>query len=206
MFGVTGSGDTSGYGRLVRTIPTPGSSNRPFGGDFDYVADELERAFPAFNEAIEKIVVDRGELTLHVRVSHLLQVAKTLRDTPTLRYEMCLGVVGAHYPEDSGRELHAIYPLLSLTHNRRIRIEVSVPISQPQIPSVVSLWASNNWHEREAFDMFGIDFTGHPGLTRILMPDDWQSFPQRKDYALGGVPVEYKGATVPPPDERRSYL
>ena len=106
----------------------------------------------------------------------------------------------------SGRELHAIYPLLSLTHNRRIRIEVSVPISQPQIPSVVSLWASNNWHEREAFDMFGIDFTSHRGLTRILMPDDWQSFPQRKDYALGGVPVEYKGATVPPPDERRSYL
>ena len=67
------------------------------------------------------------------------------------------------------------------------------------------LWAGNNWHERESFDMFGVIFDGHPGLTRILMPDDWIGHPQRKDYPLGGIPVEYKGATVPPPSERRSY-
>jgi len=205
MFGATGSGDTSGYGGLVRSVASAGSSSRPFGSYFDDVADSLERAYPAFSDAIEKIVIDRDELTMHVRANRLLEVAKILRDEPSLRFEMCLGVSGAHYPAETGRELHAIFPLLSLTHNRRIRLEVSIPDANPHMPSVVSIWAGNNWHERETFDMFGIIFDGHPGLTRILMPDDWAGHPQRKDYALGGIPVEYKGATVPPPSERRAY-
>jgi len=116
-----------------------------------------------------------------------------------------MGVSGVHYPEDTGREFHAVYPLLSITHNRRIRLEVSVPETNPHIPSLVEVWGGNNWHERETFDMFGIIFDGHPGLTRILMPDDWPGHPQRKDYPLGGIPIEYKGATVPAPSERRSY-
>ena len=128
-----------------------------------------------------------------------------LRDTQSLRFEVCLGVNGVHYPEDKNHELHAVYPLLSMTHNRRIRLEVSVPDSDPHLPSLVEVWAGNNWHERETWDMFGIIFDGHPGLTRILMPDDWPGHPQRKDYPLGGIPIEYKGATVPAPSERRSY-
>ena len=203
MFGAHGTGDTSGYGGLVRTAASTGSSERPYGSYFDEVADDLERAYPLFSEAIERIVVDRGELTMHVKREKLVEVSKILRDS--LKFEMCMGVSGVNYPADSGRELHAVYPLLSLTYNRRIRLEVSVPDSDPHIPSVVEVWAGNNWHERETFDMFGIIFDGHPGLTRILMPDDWQGHPQRKDYALGGIPVEYKGATTPPPNERRSY-
>ena len=161
--------------------------------------------FRSFNDAIEKVVVDRGELTLHIKREKLFDVAKKLRDTESLRFEMCMGVNGVHYPEDKGRELHAVYPLLSLTHNRRIRLEVSVPESDPHIPSLVEVWGGNNWHERETWDMFGIIFDGHPALTRILMPDDWPGHPQRKDYPLGGIPVEYKGATVPDPSQRRSY-
>ena len=205
MFGATGTGDTSGYGGLVRSRANLGSSQRPYGSYFDDVADELEKAFPEFNEAIEKVIVDRGELTLHVKRSRLFEVAKTLRDKDSLRFEVCLGVSGVHYPEDKGRELHAVYPLLSMTHNRRIRLEVSAPDTDPHIPSLVEVWAGNNWHERETFDMFGIIFDGHPALTRILMPDDWPGHPQRKDYPLGGIPVEYIGATTPAPDERRSY-
>ena len=205
MFGAHGTGDTSGFGGLVRVAHNAGSSERPYGGYFDDVADELERAFPEFNDAIEKVVVDRGELTLHIKRERLFDVAMKLRDTETLRFEMCMGVNGAHYPEDKGRELHAVYPLLSLTHNRRVRLEVSVPESDPHIPSLVEVWGGNNWHERETWDMFGIIFDGHPGLTRILMPDDWPGHPQRKDYPLGGIPVEYKGATVPDPSNRRSY-
>ncbi|MEY3093799.1 MAG: hypothetical protein RLZZ317_302 [Actinomycetota bacterium] len=205
MFGATGTGDTSGYGGLVRVSPNPGSSERPYGSYFDEVADELEKAFPDFNDAIEKVIVDRGELTLHVKRERLFDVAKTLRDKDSLRFEVCLGVSGVHYPEDKGRELHAVYPLLSMTHNRRIRLEVSAPDSDPHIPSLVEVWAGNNWHERETYDMFGIIFDGHPALTRILMPDDWPGHPQRKDYPLGGIPVEYIGATTPAPDERRSY-
>ena len=203
MFGVSGTGDTSGYGGLVRTRVTPGSSERPYGGYFDEVADDLERAYPEFADAIERVVVDRGELTLHVKREKLVEVCFILRDK--LLFEMCLGVNGVHYPEQSSRELHAIYPLLSITHNRRIRLEVSCPDADPHIPSVVEVWAGNNWHERETYDMFGIIFDGHPALTRILMPDDWQGFPQRKDYALNGIAVEYKGATTPAPDNRRAY-
>jgi NADH-quinone oxidoreductase subunit C len=203
MFGVSGTGDTSGYSGLLRVQVTPGSTERPYGSYFDEVADDLERAYPEFSEAIEKVVVDRGELTLHVKREKLVEVARVVRDK--LLFEMCMGVNGVHYPNETGRELHAVYPLLSITNNRRIRLEVSCPDSDPHIPSLVEVWAGNNWHERETFDMFGIIFDGHPALTRILMPDDWQGHPQRKDYALNGINVEYKGASAPAPDNRRSY-
>jgi len=203
MFGARGTGDTSGYSGLVRTPASTGSSERPYGSYFDEVADDLERAYPEFSQAIERVVVDRGELTLHVRREKLVEVAMILRDS--LKFEMCMGVSGVHYPERTDREFSAVYPLLSLTNNRRIRLEVSVADADAHIPSLVEVWAGNNWHERETFDMFGIIFDGHPGLTRILMPDDWQGHPQRKDYALGGIAVEYKGATTPPPSDRRSY-
>jgi NADH-quinone oxidoreductase subunit C len=209
MFGANGIGDTSGYGRLVRPVTLPGSSPRPYGGYFDEVSDglgsALERASIEFDEAIEKVVVDRGEITFHVRRERLADVMRRLRDDPALRFELCTGVSGVHYPEDAARELHAVYHLLSITHNRRIRVEVSVPDADPHIPSLVGVYPTCDWHERETYDFFGILFDGHPSLTRIEMPDDWPGHPQRKDYPLGGIPVEYKGAVIPPPDERRSY-
>ena len=207
MFGVSGSGDTSGYGRLVREISLPGSSPRPYGGYFDEVVDGLAAALggDTFAAAVERVVVFRGELTLEVRREHLVAVARTLRNDPALRFELCLGVSGVHYPSDTDRELHAVYPLMSITHNRRIRIEVAAPDADPHIPSLYSVYPTTDWHERETYDFFGIVFDGHPALTRIEMPDDWVGHPQRKDYPLGGIPVEYHGAEIPPPDERRAY-
>jgi NADH-quinone oxidoreductase subunit C len=96
MFGVTGSGDTSGFGGLVKAVQNIGSTQRPYGGYFDQVADDLERAYPAFSDAIEKVVVDRGELTLFIKRDRLFDVAKILRDQ--LRFEMCVSVSGVHYP------------------------------------------------------------------------------------------------------------
>ena len=204
MFGIHGTGDTTGYGRLVREITLPGSTPRPYGRYFDDVVDALAAALKDvgvdLEDAIEKVVVDRDELTLHVRRDKLPQVAQHLRDHPELRFELCLGVSGVHYPHETGRELHAVYPLQSITHNRRVRLEVSAPDDDPY-----SVYPTNDWHERETYDFFGILFDGHPSLTRIEMPDDWQGHPQRKDYPLGGIPVEYKGAQIPPPDERRAY-
>ena len=205
MFGVHDGGDTTGYGGLVQRVALPAATPRPYGGYFDDVADQLEHVLPAYDQMVEKVVVDRDEMTLHVRREDLLDVMRTLRDDPVLRFEMCLGVSGVHFPREKGRELHAVYPLLSITHNRRIRVEVSCPDADPHIPSVTSVHPGNNWHEREAYDFFGIVFDGHPALTRIEMPDDWPGHPQRKDYPLGGIPVEYKGAQIPPPDERRAY-
>ena len=209
MFGTSGSGDTSGFGGLVTVIPLPAPSSRPFGSYFDVIADELSASLPDFgttwDKAVEKVVVDQDELTIHIRPTEIVAFAKALRDEPGLRFELCLGVSGVHYPGHAGRELHAVYHFKSLTHNRRVRIEISVPDSNPHIPSIMSVYPTNDWHERETYDFFGVIFDGHPHLTRILMPDDWQGHPQRKDYPLGGVPVEYKGATIPPPDTRRSY-
>jgi NADH-quinone oxidoreductase subunit C len=209
MFGTPDSGDTSGYGGLVTPVLFPPAAQRPYGGYFDEVADHLERVLgdaSAFGNAVEKVVVDRGELTLFVRREHLPTVARAMRDEPALRFEMCTGVSGVHYPHETGRELHAVYHLLSVTHGgRRVRLEVTCPDDDRHIPSIVSVYPANDWHERETWDMFGIEFDGHPALTRILMPDDWPGHPQRKDYPLGGIPVEYKGATIPPPDQRRSY-
>jgi NADH-quinone oxidoreductase subunit C len=95
--------------------------------------------------------------------------------------------------------------VVSVTHSRRLRFEVAVADEDPHIPSTVAVYPANDWHERETYDFFGIIFDGHPALARIEMPDDWPGHPQRKDYPLGGIPVEYKGATIPPPDQRRSY-
>ena len=207
MFGVTGTGDTSGYGGLVRPVTMPGGTSRPFGGWFDEVADALQTglARSGVTTAIEKVVVHRGEVTFFIRRDDLVAVAQLLRDDELLRFEFCSGVSGVHYPEDQGRELHAVYHLLSMTHNRRIRLEVTCPDADPHIPSLVAVYPTSDWHERETYDFFGIIFDGHPALTRIQMPDDWPGHPQRKDYPLGGIPVEYKGATIPPPDTRRSY-
>jgi NADH-quinone oxidoreductase subunit C len=205
MFGASDGGDTSGFGGLVRSVALSPAAERPYGGWFDEVADALERAYPRFAEAIEKVVIEHGQLTLHIRREHLRDVAQVLRDDASLRFEMCMGVSGVHWPGDSGRELHAVYPLLSITHNRRIRLEVACPDADPHIPSLYSVYPTNDWHERETYDFFGIVFDGHPSLTRIQMPDDWPGHPQRKDYPLGGIPVEYKGAEIAPPDERRHY-
>ena len=210
MFGAAHGDDTTGYGGLVTHVLFPAAAVRPYGGYFDDVADQLVRALVGGSSpserAIERVVVDRGEMTIFVAREHLVAVARVLRDDPSLRFEMCLGVSGVHYPQQAGRELHAVYHLLSITNGgRRVRLEVTCSDDDRHIPSIVGVYPANNWHERETWDMFGIEFDGHPALTRILMPDDWPGHPQRKDYPLGGIPVEYKGATIPPPDQRRSY-
>ncbi len=92
-----------------------------------------------------------------------------------------------------------------MTYRRRVRLEVAVSFADPHMPSIVSVYPTADAQERETWDMFGIVYDGHPALTRILMPDDWDGHPQRKDYPLGGIPVEYKGAEIPPPDQRRAY-
>ncbi|MCW2831368.1 MAG: NADH-quinone oxidoreductase subunit [Aeromicrobium sp.] len=203
-FGAHGTGDTSGFGGLTRPVIMPGATQRPYGGWFDEVADRFE-AGQGLTDAIEKVVVDRGEITFYLRRHLLLEAVTHLRNDPVLRFEFCSSVSGVHFPHETGRELHVVYHLLSMTHNRRIRLEVTAPEGDPHVPSVVPIYPTADWQERETWDMFGIIFDGHPALTRILMPDDWPGHPQRKDYPLGGIPVEYKGGTIAPPDQRRSY-
>jgi NADH-quinone oxidoreductase subunit C len=208
MFGVRGPGDTSGYGRLLLPAYVPPPAQRPYGGWFDEVTDELltamrEGGVPA--EAIQQVTVDRGEITYYLQREHLVALCRTLRDDPALHFELCSSVSGVDYGPEVEQRLHVVYHLLSMTYRRRIRLEVAVDVDDAHVPSVVEVYPTADWHERETWDMFGIVFDGHPALTRILMPDDWDGYPQRKDYPLGGIPVEYKGAEIPPPDQRREY-
>ncbi|MFG1954176.1 NADH-quinone oxidoreductase subunit C [Micromonospora sp. NPDC048830] len=205
MFGIQGTGDVSGFGGLVRPRKPVEGSPRPYGSYFDDVRDALEEAYPEFDEAIEKVVVDRGELTLHVRPERIAEVCQVMRDDLALRFELCSSVSGVDYLGADERRLHVVYQLTSMTYRRRVRLEAAVSVEDPHLPSVTGIYPTADWQERETYDMFGIVFDGHPNLTRILMPDDWEGHPQRKDYPLGGVPVEYKGAEIPPPDRRRSY-
>jgi NADH-quinone oxidoreductase subunit C len=204
MFGVDGTGDTTGYGGLVRQPWDAPAAERPYGGYFDEVVDALAAAYPSLDDALTKVVVDRDELTLYVNRQHVLAVAKVLRNDPALRFELLSSVSGVDYLGTEHR-LHAVYHFTSMTYRRRVRMEAEVSVEDPHVPSVTPIYPTADWQERETYDMFGIVFDGHPGLTRILMPDDWDGFPQRKDYPLGGIPVQYKGATIPPPDERRAY-
>jgi NADH-quinone oxidoreductase subunit C len=204
MFGVEGTGDVSGFGGLVRRRPTNADSPRPFGGYFDEVHDALEEAYPGFADAIEKVVVYRDELTLHVKPERIREVCQVMRDDESLRFELCSSVSGVDYLGSDARRFHIAYHLTSMTYRRRVRLEVAVRADE-SVPSVTGVYPTADWHERETYDMFGVVFDGHPNLTRILMPDDWEGHPQRKDYPLGGVAVEYKGAEIPPPDQRRVY-
>ena len=204
MFGASLGGDTSGFGGLVRRTPEALSSPKPYGSWFDEATEALEEAYPGCSEAITRVVVDRGELTLHVQPGKVAEVCQVLRDTPDLRFELLSSLSGVDYPAEEAR-LHVAYHLTSMTYRRRLRLETAVTLQDPHVASVSMVYPTADFHERECWDFFGVVFDGHPGLTRIFMPDDWEGHPQRKDYPLGGIPVQYKGATIPPPDERRSY-
>lgn len=213
-FGVSGSGDTSGFGGLVRVEPGGAvalhSTDRPYGGWFDEVADALAEAVgqATYDAAVRRVLVDRGEITWFVHREHLLTLLQALRDDDALRFELCSSVSGVDYLDaggPTGERLHVVHHLTSMTYRRRIRLETAVTAEDPHVSSATRVYPTADWHERECWDMFGVVFDGHPALTRILMPDDWDGHPQRKDYPLGGVPVEYHDATIPPPDERRSY-
>ncbi|WP_051343202.1 NADH-quinone oxidoreductase subunit C [Pseudonocardia spinosispora] len=208
MFGVHGTGDTSGFGGLRLPAYSPAPAERPYGGWFDDFADELAATMSEkgiASSAIRQITVDRGEITLYVDRGSIVELCQTLRDAEGLRFEMLASLSGVDYGEQVRDRLHVVYHLLSMTFRRRIRLETSVTIDDAHVPSVVEVYPTADWQERETWDMFGVIFDGHPALTRILMPDDWDGHPQRKDYPLGGIAVEYKGAEIPPPDQRRSY-
>jgi len=208
MFGVHDAGDTTGFGGLRLPAYLPAPAERPYGGWFDEFVDELlaamrERDIPA--DAVQQITIDRGEITFYLDREYLVAICQMLRDDPALRFELCSSVSAVDYGVDVPNRLHTVYHLTSMTYRRRIRLEVAVDVADAHTPSVVGVYPTADWQERENWDMFGIVYDGHPALTRILMPDDWDGHPQRKDYPLGGIPVEYKGAEIPPPDQRRAY-
>ncbi len=109
-------------------------------------------------------------------------------------FEVCVDVTAVDYLRTSPIRFEVVAGLLSHRHNLRLRLRVPVPGDDPEVPSLTPIWPGANFFEREAFDMFGISFSDHPDMTRILMPDEWIGHPLRKDYQVGAVPVQFKGA------------
>jgi NADH-quinone oxidoreductase subunit C len=128
--------------------------------------------------------------TIKVSPNHILEVAKLLRDDDDMQFDYLSCLSGV----DLKGKLAVVYQLFSMVKRHKITIRVEVPTENPSVPSVESIWRTANWHEREAFDLFGITFAGHPDLRRILLPYDWDGHPLRKDYQ---VPEFYNGMKVP---------
>ncbi len=146
------------------------------------------------------VTYSRDQRVAHPSRTDLVALVRTLRDEGWL---MCLDVAGVDYLAHPRTDLPAgieperfevVITLISHHQRERLRLRVQVPETDPSIPSLFELHPGTEGMEREVFDMFGISFEGHPDLTRILMPEDWQGHPLRKDYAVGRIPVQFKDA------------
>ena len=146
----------------------------------------------AGGDALRSVVSDRGEVTAVVRVDGLLTFMRELRDRPELRFDMLIDVCGVDYQSYGdgaweGPRFAAVYHLLSLPHNRRLRVRAFATDDDfPVVPSVIDVWPCANWFEREAFDLYGIVFEGHPDLRRLLTDYGFVGHPFRKDFPLSG--------------------
>jgi NADH-quinone oxidoreductase subunit C len=158
------------------------------------LADRLHGLFP-------DVLVARDEVTVTVPRDGLIDALERLRDEDDLRFRFLADVAATDWPGLEPRFWIA-YELLSMDHLHRVRVKVGLPEDDPRVASATSVFASANWLEREVFDFFGIVFEGHPDLRRIEMPEDWVGHPLRKDEPLAGVNTQFKGAFIPPPDQR----
>lgn len=132
---------------------------------------------------------DRGQATITIPVGRLLEVATALRDDSATAYEMPVTMTCVDWPERDPR-FDVIYLLRSLVHNDLVRLRVKAGEQTP-VPSLAALYPGLEWHERECYDLFGLNIVDHPNLTRILLPDDWEGHPLRKDYVSFGEPVAF---------------
>jgi NADH-quinone oxidoreductase subunit C len=169
-------------------------------GSLEQVCAGLRERFPEHVSEPEELF---GEVSLRVSRDHIAEVCTHLRDEAS--FELLADLSGVDFLgiAPSAERFLIAYHLLSLSLNVRLRLRVFLAEGDETVPSVTGVYPTAEWQEREAYDFFGIVFEGHPDLRRILMPDDWEGHPHRKDYPLGGTKVEFKGATVPPPDIRR---
>jgi len=137
------------------------------------------------SRAVAQVIEFRGETTVVVPLEHLVRTAEYLVTEPSLRFSFLSDITTVdRYPIEPRFEVN--YHLLSIERRERLRLKVRVPGNEPVVPSVTPVWPTANWHEREIFDLFGIRFQGHPDLRRILMPEDWEGYPLRKDYPVEG--------------------
>ncbi len=145
------------------------------------IAEGMRERFPS---EVKEIREFRGQVSVIIKKERLKDIMEYLHDTPELCFSYLRDICGVDYLGRKEPRFEVVYQLYSISHRHMIRIRAEVPEDDPVIDSVVGIWDGANWHERECYDMFGIQFKGHPDLRRILMPEDWEGYPLRKDYPL----------------------
>jgi NADH-quinone oxidoreductase subunit C len=155
--------------------------------DFESLARHIRAALP---EAVLEEHAEALSPWLLVRRESLPELALLLRDDPALAFNELMCLSGVHAPSAEGDRLWSVIHLFSQAHRHKLGLKVVLEAADPRCPSVARVWPTADWHEREAYDMVGIVYEGHPDLRRILCPDDWEGHPLRKDYA---APASYNG-------------
>jgi len=150
--------------------------------DLEELVGKIKETFP---EAIEETAVYKDEHTIRVKLSRLLEVSRFLREDPSCGFDFLSDLCGVDYLGRAPR-FEVVYHLYSMKHRHRLRMKTSPPDDDLTVPSVVSVWKTANWHERECYDLLGITFSDHPDLRRILTPDGFKEYPLRKDFPLRG--------------------
>ena len=148
--------------------------------------DLLKERFPG---EVQEVTYYAGDAIVRLRANRFAEIARTLRDDPGLRFNFLSNLTAVHWP-DRPKAFEVIYHLYSIPKKHRLCIKVDVA-EGGETPTACGVWATANWHEREVFDLFGIRFSGHPDMTRILMTDEWVGHPLRKDYPLEGNPRDH---------------
>jgi len=154
--------------------------------DPEQIVKLIEEQFPG---EVQGMMSHAGQVGVLLRKDRLREVCLFLRDDAAIRMDHLADLTAVDYsayPGDTGPRFEVVYNLISTLHRHRIRLKVRVPEEDPRVETVSSVWNTANWHERETYDLMGVRFDGHPDLRRILMPEDWEGHPLRKEYPLKG--------------------
>lgn len=154
------------------------------------IAEKIKLQFP---DDVLEVKEFRGQVSVTLKKAKILEICRYVHNDPELFFDYPVDLCGVDYSGEKANRFAVVYHLYSIKHRHAIRLKAEVPGDNPAIDSVVSVWAGVNWHEREAYDMYGIVFNGHPDLRRILLPEDWEGYPLRKDYPLKGPDKEWSG-------------
>jgi NADH-quinone oxidoreductase subunit C len=151
----------------------------------------LDRLRARFPEIAATASFFSGVPIVTVPAGSIAEVCRFLKDDKESRCTYLSNLHGTHYPDKKEKPFEVVYHLYSIDHAQWIELKIELAEGE-SVPTVTTVWKTANWHEREAFDMLGIVFAGHPDLTRILLPDDWKGHPLRKEYPLEGNPGDHK--------------
>ncbi len=143
-----------------------------------------EKIKEKFAEEVKEIIEFRGQVSVVLKKDRIKEIMQYLHGDPELNFNFLEDLCGVDYFGKKEPRFEVVYHLYSFEHRHMIRLKAEVAEDDASIDSVVGIWAGANWHERECFDLFGITFNGHPDLRRVLLPEDWEGHPLRKDYPL----------------------